>query len=132
MDFAGIAAELLGVSNVRIYHDQALYKEPGGGFTPWHQDQYYWPLDTNNTVTMWMPLIDIDESMGMLTFASGSHNAGFVENVPISDKSEAILEKFIKDKGYDPVPAVMEKITPHWENREMIKFPVFLLLGKVN
>ena len=99
--FARIAADLLGVSNVRIYHDQALYKEPGGGFTPWHQDQYYWPLDTNNTVTMWMPLIDIDESMGMLTFASGSHNAGFVENVPISDKSEAILEKFIKDKGFE-------------------------------
>ncbi|MDQ2751707.1 MAG: phytanoyl-CoA dioxygenase family protein, partial [Bacteroidota bacterium] len=51
--FAKIAAYLLGVDNVRIYHDQALYKEPGGGLTPWHQDQYYWPLNTNNTVTMW-------------------------------------------------------------------------------
>ena len=98
--FAKIAADLLGVDNVRIYHDQALYKEPGGGFTPWHQDQYYWPLDTNNTVTMWMPLMDIDEEMGMLTFASNSHNAGFVENIAISDKSEAVLEKFIKDKGF--------------------------------
>ncbi len=98
--FAKIAADLLGVENVRIYHDQALYKEPGGGFTPWHQDQYYWPLNTNNTVTMWMPLIDIDEDMGMLTFASGSHNAGFVENIAISDESEALLEKFIKDKGF--------------------------------
>ena len=28
--FAGIAAELLGVEKVRLYHDQALYKEPGG------------------------------------------------------------------------------------------------------
>lgn len=98
--FAKIAANLLGVENVRIYHDQALYKEAGGGFTPWHQDQYYWPLDTNNTVTMWMPLMDINEAMGMLTFASGSHNAGFVENIEISDKSEAVLEKFIKDKGF--------------------------------
>ena len=41
--FAKIAADLLGVDKVRLYHDQALYKEPGGGFTPWHQDQYYWP-----------------------------------------------------------------------------------------
>ena len=98
--FAKIAADLLGVENVRIYHDQALYKEPGGGFTPWHQDQYYWPLDTNNTVTMWMPLIDITEDMGMLTFASESHNNGFVENVAISDESEAVLEKIIKEKGY--------------------------------
>lgn len=99
--FAKIAADLLGVENVRIYHDQALYKESGGGFTPWHQDQYYWPLSTKNTVTMWMPLIDIDEDMGMLTFASGSQNAGFVENIEISDKSEAILEQFVKDKGFE-------------------------------
>lgn len=98
--FAKIAADLLGVGNVRVYHDQALYKEPGGGFTPWHQDQYYWPVSTNNTVTMWMPLIDITEDLGMLTFASGSHREGFIENMPISDESEALLEKFIQQKGY--------------------------------
>ena len=99
--FGKIAADLLGVENVRIYHDQALYKEPGGGFTPWHQDQYYWPLDTDKTVTMWMPLIDITEDMGMLTFASGSHETGFIENMPISDESEAALEKFIQEKGFE-------------------------------
>ncbi|MEJ7589627.1 MAG: phytanoyl-CoA dioxygenase family protein [Ferruginibacter sp.] len=98
--FAKIATELLGVENVRLYHDQALYKEPAGGFTPWHQDQYYWPLDTTKTVTMWMPLIDINEDMGMLTFASTSHKAGFVGNLAISDESEALLEKHIKDKSY--------------------------------
>jgi ectoine hydroxylase-related dioxygenase (phytanoyl-CoA dioxygenase family) len=41
---ARIAAELMGVSGVRMYHDQALYKEAGGGKTPWHADQYYWPV----------------------------------------------------------------------------------------
>src|SRR5947209_7477366 len=54
--FGKIAADLMGVDGVRIFHDQALYKEPGGGFTPWHQDHIYWPLDTNNTITLWMPL----------------------------------------------------------------------------
>ncbi|MEO6316270.1 MAG: phytanoyl-CoA dioxygenase family protein [Chitinophagaceae bacterium] len=98
--FAKIAATLLGTPNVRLYHDQALYKEPGGGITPWHQDQYYWPLDTAQAVTMWMPMMDINEAMGMLTFASGSHLAGFVENVAISDQSEALLEKFIADKQF--------------------------------
>src|SRR5699024_7104996 len=34
--FAKIAADLMGVENVRLYHDQALFKEPGGGATPWH------------------------------------------------------------------------------------------------
>lgn len=98
--FAKIAADLLGVEHVRLYHDQALYKEPGGGFTPWHQDQYYWPLSTTKTITMWMPLIDISEEMGMLTFASGSHKDGFVENVAISDESEKKLEQHINEKGF--------------------------------
>ncbi len=98
--FAKIAAQLLGVDGVRIFHDQALYKEPGGGHTPWHQDQYYWPLDTNNIVTMWMPLVDISKDMGMLTFASGSHIDGFVENIPISDESNAVLKRYIDGHGY--------------------------------
>jgi len=98
--FAKIAADLLGVDHVRIYHDQALFKEPGGGFTPWHQDQYYWPLDTDKTVTMWMPLMDIDAELGMLTFASGSHRDGFAENIAISDESETSLQKYIREKNY--------------------------------
>jgi ectoine hydroxylase-related dioxygenase (phytanoyl-CoA dioxygenase family) len=98
--FAKIAADLLGIEHVRIYHDQALFKEPGGGFTPWHQDQYYWPLDTVKTVTMWMPLMDIDVELGMLTFASGSHRDGFAENIPISDESETALQKYIRLKNY--------------------------------
>jgi hypothetical protein len=32
--FARIAAELMGVPAVRIYHDQALFKEPGGDRRP--------------------------------------------------------------------------------------------------
>jgi ectoine hydroxylase-related dioxygenase (phytanoyl-CoA dioxygenase family) len=98
--FARLAAQLLGVENVRLYHDQALYKEPGGGLTPWHQDQYYWPIDTAKTITMWMPLVDISEQMGMLTFASGSHQEGFIENIGISDQSQKILSEFIENRGY--------------------------------
>lgn len=37
---ARVAAQLLGVKGVRLYHDQSLYKEPGGGHTPAHADQY--------------------------------------------------------------------------------------------
>lgn len=99
--FAKVAADLLGVDNVRIYHDQALFKEPGGGPTPWHQDQYYWPIDTKNTVTMWMPLVDINIEMGMLTFASGSHNEGRIFNHEIGDESEKEFAKYVSDKGFE-------------------------------
>src|SRR5262249_3730565 len=98
--FAQLAADLLGVEKVRLYHDQALFKEPGGGHTPWHQDQYYWPLDTDKTITMWMPLVDIDEKMGMITFASGSHKFGAVSNIEISDKSEEVYNNYIAKKRF--------------------------------
>ncbi|HEY4324700.1 MAG TPA: phytanoyl-CoA dioxygenase family protein [Mucilaginibacter sp.] len=97
---AKIAADLMGVENVRLYHDQALFKEPGGGPTPWHQDQYYWPIDTNNTITMWMPLVDIDVDMGMLTFASGSFTEGSVFNFEISDESETAYENYVDGKKF--------------------------------
>ena len=99
--FARVATELLGVDNVRLYHDQALFKEAGGGPTPWHQDQYYWPIDTTNTITMWMPLVDIDEAMGMLTFASGSHHDGQVFDKEISDESEDLFQSYVDAKEYE-------------------------------
>jgi ectoine hydroxylase-related dioxygenase (phytanoyl-CoA dioxygenase family) len=98
--FAQIAADLLGVEKVRLYHDQALFKEAGGGHTPWHQDKYYWPLDTEKMITMWMPLVDIDEEMGIITFASGSHKLGPIENVEISDESEEILRRYVSKNKF--------------------------------
>jgi ectoine hydroxylase-related dioxygenase (phytanoyl-CoA dioxygenase family) len=98
--FARIAAQLMGVDGIRLYHDQALYKEAGGGHTPWHQDQFYWPLDTDNTVTMWMPLVDVSVEMGALTFASGSHKTGFLGHMAISDESHSTWDALIRERGY--------------------------------
>jgi ectoine hydroxylase-related dioxygenase (phytanoyl-CoA dioxygenase family) len=98
--FGKIAADLMGVEGVRLYHDQALFKEPGGGPTPWHQDQHYWPLDTNNTITLWMPLVDASPEMGTLRFASGSHRKGYLGEMPISDESDAVFENFVREEGY--------------------------------
>ena len=97
--FAQVAADLLGVEKVRLYHDQALFKEPGGGHTPWHQDKFYWPLDTDNMITMWMPLVDIDAEMGLMRFASGSHLHGGVESVEISDESEEVFSRYVSENG---------------------------------
>jgi len=97
--FARIAAELMGVPAVRLYHDQALFKEPGGGYTPWHQDQVYWPLDTENTITMWMPLVPLTREAGTLDFVSGSHRLGYITKQVISDASHKTLAQFIESRG---------------------------------
>ena len=99
--FAQMAADLLGVENVRLYHDQALYKESGGGYTPWHQDQFYWNLDTEKTITMWMPLVDISLEMGLMKFAKKSHKQGLFEAITISDKSEEIYAEIIEKEGFE-------------------------------
>lgn len=99
--FAQVAADLMGVDSVRLYHDQALFKEPGGGPTPWHQDQYYWPLDTDRTITMWMPLVPAGLEMGTMRFASGSHQLGSIRPISISDESETFFEEFIAANGYE-------------------------------
>ncbi len=97
--FASVAAQLLGVEGVRLYHDQALFKEPGGGHTPWHQDQHYWPLDTDSTVTMWMPLVDVPLEIGGMTFASGSHRLGDLGRWQIGDASEEHFEQQVQARG---------------------------------
>lgn len=97
--FAKVAAELLGVDGVRLYHDQALFKEPGGGPTPWHQDQVYWPLDTDRTITMWMPLVDVPADVGSMTFASGSWALGDVGAYDISDASEEAVARLVAERG---------------------------------
>jgi ectoine hydroxylase-related dioxygenase (phytanoyl-CoA dioxygenase family) len=95
--FAGVAATLLGVEGVRLYHDQALIKEAGGGATPWHQDQRYWPLDTDHTITMWMPLVDVPPEVGTMIFASGSHRLGDLAGPVISDDSDKVFSAAVRD-----------------------------------
>jgi len=97
--FARVAAQLMGVDGVRLYHDQALFKEAGGGLTPFHQDQYYWPLDTDHTITMWMPMVDVPAELGSMTFASGSHKLGYLGEFEISDESEAVFRAFVEEQG---------------------------------
>jgi ectoine hydroxylase-related dioxygenase (phytanoyl-CoA dioxygenase family) len=88
---ATIAADLLRVNRVRLYHDQALLKEPGGGMTPWHADQYYWPLDSDKTITAWIPLQETPLAMGPLAFAAGSHRMTTGRDLKIGDDGDRMI-----------------------------------------
>jgi hypothetical protein len=67
----GIAARLLGEPAVRLYHDNALSKQPGCGRTPWHSDADHFPLDSTRICTSWFPLHPVPAAMGPLSFAAG-------------------------------------------------------------
>lgn len=93
---AKIAADLMQTDGVRIYHDQALFKEGGGGITPWHADQYYWPLETDKTVTAWIPLQETPLELGPLEFSAGSHQIIEGRDLEISDESEAAIQQKLR------------------------------------
>ena len=91
-----IATQLMQTNGVRIYHDQALFKEGGGGITPWHADQYYWPLASDKTITAWIPLQETPLELGPLEFSAGSHEILEGRDLEISDESEAIIQQKLK------------------------------------
>ena len=99
--FGGIVAQLLNVDSVRIYHEQILFKPPGGNQTMWHQDQFYWPLDSNLVVGMWMPIVDCTSDMGMIRFVKGSHKYGDLKADVISKNSHSIFDTFIKRESLE-------------------------------
>lgn len=103
-----IAADLLEVSGVRLYHDQSLYKEPGGGITPAHADQYYWPLDSDRTVTAWIPLQAVPADMGPLGFYAGSQGVAFGRDLGISDESETKITQNMARHGFEFVVSPFE------------------------
>lgn len=95
--FARIASELLQVECVRLYNDQGLFKEPGGLATPWQQNLHFLPLDTEDVITMWIPIAELSEEMGSVTFASSSHKLGYLgsreDSVDTNDHYEEIIKK---------------------------------------
>ncbi len=100
---ARIAAELMGTRGVRMWHDQALYKEPGGGFTPWHVDQQYWPMASSHSVTAWIPLQAVPMEMGPLCFGRGSHQRRIGRDLEISAESEEQIKSEVQKQKIDEV-----------------------------
>lgn len=91
-----IATDLMQTDGVRMYHDQALFKEGGGGITPWHADQYYWPLASDKTITAWIPLQEIPLEMGPLEFSAGSHQIIEGRELSIGDDSEVMIQQKLR------------------------------------
>jgi ectoine hydroxylase-related dioxygenase (phytanoyl-CoA dioxygenase family) len=110
---ARIASELMGVGGVRMYHDQALYKEADGGFTPWHCDQYYWPLASDHSITAWIPFQAVPLTMGPLAFAAGSHHIEVGRDLEISDESQRQMADALATVPMDEGPFDLGEISFH-------------------
>jgi len=90
---AQAAAELLGVPRLRLWHDQALYKEAGGRETDPHQDQPYWPIAETRTITAWIPFDGSTREAGAMGYLAGSHAVGLrkFQNIFFADDPRKLL-----------------------------------------
>jgi ectoine hydroxylase-related dioxygenase (phytanoyl-CoA dioxygenase family) len=98
-----VAAALLGVDALRIWHDQALYKEAGGRETDAHQDHPYWPIKETASVTAWIPFHGSTMASGAVGYVPGSHLVGmrrFV-NIFFGEPQDILAEPEIA--GMEPV-----------------------------
>ena len=80
--FQGLAAELLGegavVRNLQWFNKPAR----AGAVTPPHQDGFYFMLEPNHAVTLWLALDHMDEENGCMRYVRGSHRAGMRVHQP--------------------------------------------------
>jgi ectoine hydroxylase-related dioxygenase (phytanoyl-CoA dioxygenase family) len=94
------AARLREVDAVRLWHDQALYKEAGGRVTDAHQDQPYWPIAETTTITAWIPFDGSTLDNGAMGYVPGSHRLGlrrFV-NIFFGDTPDLLADPELADR----------------------------------
>jgi ectoine hydroxylase-related dioxygenase (phytanoyl-CoA dioxygenase family) len=97
------AALLLGVRALRVWHDQALYKEAGGRGTDPHQDQPYWPLHETDAITAWIPFDGSTRENGCMGYLPGSHTSGLRRFANIFTSTGYDLEALPQTRGRETV-----------------------------
>lgn len=96
---AEIAAQLMGLTEVRFFYDQLFIKEPGTlAPTAWRHDLPFWPLDGNHVASVWLALTPVTKATSGLVYVAGSHKWGKmyrpVPAVPIDGFNMAEAEAF--------------------------------------
>lgn len=102
-----IAARLARTPEVRLWHDQLLYK-PGqgpnakaGGNVGWHQDRNYWQCTTDNLLTAWVAFDDVTVQNGCMLAVPGSHKWGLIEGNFFEQDLEAFKTKIVRELGHE-------------------------------
>ena len=75
-ELKNIATKLLKTDKVNFFFESIFVRSKGVQFsTPWHQDEPYWSVEGHDTVSIWMPLVDVRKESA-LAFVPGSHLNG--------------------------------------------------------
>jgi ectoine hydroxylase-related dioxygenase (phytanoyl-CoA dioxygenase family) len=78
-DLAGVARQLVGDPDVKVFWDKTFVKPPvqvGTRESVWHQDYPYNPIDRRGMLTIWLAVEDVPAESGALRFVPRSHRLG--------------------------------------------------------
>jgi ectoine hydroxylase-related dioxygenase (phytanoyl-CoA dioxygenase family) len=101
-----LAGALAGVSGIRIWHDQALFKPPYGNPTAWHLDNPYWSFYSPNAISIWVALDDATLANGCLWYIPGTHKTARYDNSGIGENLRDLF-----------------KVYPEWATLEAVAAP---------
>ncbi|MGH6909507.1 MAG: phytanoyl-CoA dioxygenase family protein [Phenylobacterium sp.] len=113
--FQDVCHDLLG-DDVRLYWDQSVYKKTGEAREfPWHQDNGYTFIEPEQYLTVWLPLVDVDEENGCPWIAPGLHRGGTLDHWTTSIGLKCL--ETVKDAVAVPARAgdaiVFSSLSPH-------------------
>ncbi|MFN2463165.1 MAG: phytanoyl-CoA dioxygenase family protein [Candidatus Dormibacteria bacterium] len=98
-----MAADLAQVDGMRMWHDQALIKEPWASPTAFHLDVPYWSFTSPASISIWVALDDATLQNGCMTFIPGSHKDEKYANVPIGKDVGGLFREYPEWDNIMPV-----------------------------
>lgn len=96
--------ETAAVEGLRIWHDQALVKEPYANPTGFHLDVPYWSFTSADAITIWIALDEATLENGCLYYVPKSHLARKFANVEIGKNLGALFDVYPEWRDVAAVP----------------------------
>ncbi|HEV2999111.1 MAG TPA: phytanoyl-CoA dioxygenase family protein [Solirubrobacteraceae bacterium] len=114
---AATAARLARTPEVRLFHDQLIYKppqvDPSVTNVGWHTDIAYWKTcSSRNMLTAWIPFQDVTPEMGPMLVVDGSHRWSENDELEFFHETnlDAVAERIVlPDATMKPVPILLER-----------------------
>lgn len=107
-DLGRMLCDLAGTDGFRVWHDQALIKEPFGNPTSWHLDNPYWSFYSRDAISIWIALEDATPFNGCMSFIPGTHKMATFDNVGIGQNLSGLFKVYPQMAEVDPVAVPMK------------------------
>ena len=100
--------------NFYMWASNFFIKEPHSNSTVgWHQDSYYWPMEPQHSVTVWLAFNKVNEENAAMQVVPGTHKAGLLQHAR-NDKANtnSVLTLELERGSFDESSAVSLNLEP--------------------